>query len=362
MNITSKEQFLSSYSVAVLVCLPAALLTHWIGPYVNHNLFDLFQGAVVVSAWYGGLVPGIVTAALSIMTLDYFFIPPLHTFTLGTADLVRLLMFGAVAVVTSSLSFQLKEAKRLLENAHAKLEERIAQRTEELSKTNTRLTAEISHRLDAEKTILEISHREQRRLGQDLHDGLCQILAGVRLMTGQLKDKLTERALPEVADADLIDLRLTDALAQADTVSRGLYPVELETNGLMAALEEMTKKVSRISSVDCRFLCRQPVDCSKTSVATHLYRIAQEAVANAIKSGKATRVIVRLLYHRKEILLSVIDNGVGMYKSVPRKGMGIKLMEYRARMINASLLWRSRPSGCTRVVCSLSVEAAEEAA
>jgi signal transduction histidine kinase len=340
------------YGFAVLACLSAAALTRWIGPFVNHNLFDLFQGAVVVSTWYGGLGPGIVTAGLSIMTLDYFFIPPLNTFTLGPADLVRLLIFGAVALLTSSLSNQLKEAKSELEKAHGELEERIARRTQELSNANRKLTAEVAHRLEAEKAILEISHREQQRLGQDLHDGLSQMLAGVRLMSEELKGKLAGRQLPEAQDAEIIESRLSEALLQADTVSRGLYPVELETEGLMAALEEMAAKVSKMSAVFCRFRCPKPIHVSDTSIATHLYRIAQEATTNAIKNGKAKHVTIRLVSRPPRITLCITDDGIGFGRQVPRKGMGIKIMEYRARMIDADLAIRSRASGWTRVTCA----------
>jgi signal transduction histidine kinase len=341
------------YGFAVLACVLAGILTRLIGPYVNHNLFDLFQGAVVVSTWYGGLGPGITTASLSIMTLDYFFIPPLNTFTLGPADLVRLLIFGVVALLTSSLSNQLKEAKSEIEKAHGELEDRIALRTQELSKMNLKLTAEVAHRLKAEKTILEISHREQRRLGQDLHDGLCQILAGVRLMCEDLSRKLAGRSLPEQKDADLIESRLSDALAQADTLSRGLYPVELEANGLMAALEEMAVKLSGVFPVACHFRCPKPAYVSDASVANHLYRIAQEAVMNAIKGGKAKRVTVRLTKSGSKILLSVTDDGIGIGNNIPRKGMGLTIMAYRARMIDATLNFYSRRSGWTRVSCSM---------
>jgi signal transduction histidine kinase len=342
------------YGFAVLVTLGASLLTKWIGPFVNHNLFDFFQGAVVLSAWYGGLGPGTMTAALSIMTLDYFFIPPLHTFNLGAADLSRLVIFGTVAVLTSSLSSQLKEAKSELQRAHDDLEDRIARRTQELSRANTQLTAEVAHRLAAEKAILEISHREQQRLGQDLHDGLLQILAGVKLMSEELKGKLSGRRLPEAKEAETIESRLSEALAQADTISRGLYPVELETEGLMAALEEMAGKVTNVLGVACRFKCPKPIHVFDTSVATHLYRIAQEATTNAIKNGKAKRITIRLVSGLGCIALSITDDGRGMGHQPTRKGMGIKIMEYRARMINASFTIRSRARGWTRVLCTFS--------
>jgi len=342
-------RLVSRYGFALLVTLSALLLSRWIKPLVDYYLFDFFQGAVVLSAWYGGLGPGILTSTLSLLALDYFFMPPYHMFSVGITDLFRLTIFGAVAVLTSSLSDQLKQAKLELELAHEELEERIALRTLELTQANASLVGEVAHRLEAEEAILGISNREQRRLGQDLHDGLCQILAGVRLMSGELKEKLAARSISEVADAEIIETRLSEALAQADNISRGLYPVELETNGLMSALEEMTAKLSTVFPVICRFRCPRPVHVPDASVANHLYRIAQEAVVNAVKGGRAKHVTVRLFARANGITLSITDDGIGIGNHSARKGMGLKIMEYRARMINAALRFHSRRRGWTRV-------------
>ena len=306
----------------------------------------------MISACYGGLGPGLLTAVMAIFVLDYFFIPPLHTLTLGFPDFLRLCVFAAVAIVTSSLSARLKETKADLVQSHDELEMRVRQRTEELSRVNTNLTEEIAHRREAEKEILEISNREQRRLGQDLHDGLCQILAGVRLMSENLKERLIVRSAPESADVEKIESRLDEALAQADMVSRGLYPVELDTNGLAAALDEMVRKISALYPVACRFISPKEVTMDNTTAANHLYRIAQEAVMNAIKGGKARQIHVRLRAHQGRVILSVAANGTGIRADKPRNGMGIKIMHYRARMINATLKFQSRSGGGTRVSCS----------
>jgi len=312
------------YGFALSVSALALALTQWIVPFVGGYAFDLFQGAVVLSAWYGGLGPGFLTAGASLFALDYFLIPPLHSLSLGMADLFRLVVFGSVAILTSSLSEGLRRERNIRE------------------------------RIGVEKEILEVTNREQHKIGQELHDGLCQTLAGLRLIGDSLRSKLVAKSLPEVKDVELMERRLTEALAQADMVSRGLYPVELETNGLMAALEEMAAKTSSVYSVACRFRCRTSVLIQDGSVATHLYRIAQEAVMNAIKGGKARRIAIGLSEAGGRVALSIVDDGVGLKWPLLRRGMGLKIMDYRAHLIGATLRFQSRPRGCTRVSCSLS--------
>src|ERR1700683_1974916 len=187
------------------------------------------------------------------------------------------------------------------------MELRVQQRTEELSSLNTDLKAEVEQRLQAEKTILDISNREQRRLGEDLHDGLCQLLAGTRLAALEIKKRLESKSVSEAGDVATIESNLAEALAQADTISRGLYPVELETNGLMAALEEFAAKISKIFPVTSQFICWHPVLIPDSTNSMHLYRIAQEAVMNAIKGGKAKRINIRLKRRGARIVLSIAD-------------------------------------------------------
>jgi signal transduction histidine kinase len=346
-NVSGKPS-VSEYAFALGTSVLAGVLTSQVGPVMGSaSFFGFFHMAVVLSAFYGGLGPGILAATTSFLILDCFFIPPLNAFALGP-HLFQLVLFGVVAVVTSLLSGKLKKGKRELQLAHDELEERIRLRTDELSQANRRLVDEVAQRREAERTILDVSAREQRRLGQDLHDGLCQTLAGVRLMVEDLREKAGGGS----RDLEVIEAQLTQALDQAYTISRGLYPVELETNGLMSALEELAAKISTIHPVRCRFRCPRPVPIHDIAVATHLYRIAQEAVVNGIKGGKASLVHLTLLDRGARAVLSIADNGTGLGNGPVRKGMGLKIMEHRARMIDAELRLRSRPKGGTVVTCS----------
>jgi signal transduction histidine kinase len=341
------------YGFAIAVSCVSLVMTHYSQRVTHNDDFDICQAAVVLSAWYGGFGPGIFAATLSVLALDFFFIPPLYTLNLGFEDFIRLVIFGAVAILTTWLSSQLKKAKSALERSQQDLEARVALRTEELSRVNDDLKVEVEQRLQAEKTILDISGREQRRLGQDLHDGLCQLLAGTRLAALEVKKRLEAKSIPEASDVATLESNMADALAQADSISRGLYPVELESNGLMAALEELSAKISRIFPATCQFICWQPVLIPDGNVNLHLYRIAQEAVMNSIKGGKAKRINIRLKRRGSRVILSIADNGIGFQSATLRQGMGLKIMSYRAKMINASMQFKSHLNHGTVVTCSL---------
>ena len=335
-----------------MLSILAALLTWRISPILRNTFFEFFYMAVVISAFYGGLGPGILAATTSFFIIDYFFLPPVNHFVMGP-DLLRLIIFEAAAVLISFFSGELKRSQHEIAKAHNELEIRIADRTEDLQTANQRLIREVAQRREAEQAILDISSREHRRLGQDLHDGVCQTLAGIRLVVEDMKEHHSDAETGRSADLEKIESGLTQALAQADAVSRGLYPVELEKNGLMSALEELADKISNLYEVECRFRCWEPILIQDGAVANHLYRIAQESVINAIKGGKAKRIHLSLLRQKQRVLLRIADNGIGLQNSSKRNGMGIQIMKYRARVISAELQFRSRANGSTVVSCTL---------
>jgi signal transduction histidine kinase len=340
------------YLFATVLVAAAGILTSVTMPDHTTNSFEWFQAAVVLAAWYGGVGPGVVAAIQSSLVIDYVFLPPYFAFDLGPSDLVRVLIFCAVAILTSLLNGKLKRANADLTRGQRDLETKIRERTMELSAANRNLVQEIAQRNEAEQAILDVSNREQRRLGQDLHDGLSQTLAGVKLMTERVKRELQSGAPPDPGKVALIETRLAEALTFVETVSRGLYPVELESNGLMAALEELARNTGRLHPMDCRFRCPRPVAVSDGAVANHVFRIAQEAVANAVKHARAKRIQVRLTRRGARIVLAVADDGVGLAGAPARNGMGMKLMEHRARIMNGHLRVISGVRGGTVVRCS----------
>jgi PAS domain S-box-containing protein len=214
------------------------------------------------------------------------------------------------------------------------------------------IARDVTERRRLENEISEISTREQRRIGHDLHDGVCQQLAGIAFLSQTLADKLEEQRRAEVAEAQKITELVNNANKQTRSVARGLFPVRLEENGLISALGELAESTGTFSNTRCEFHCNMPVAIRDIKVALHLYYIAQEAILNAIKHGKASRIEVRLTGGDDGCSLSVQDNGSGMESTSPHgSGMGIRIMKYRARMIGAELHLASRPGGGTEVTC-----------
>jgi PAS domain S-box-containing protein len=215
------------------------------------------------------------------------------------------------------------------------------------------IARDVTERRRLEKEILEASTREQRRIGHDLHDGVCQQLAGIAVLADILADKLQEGARPEAGEAQKITDLINQANKQTRRVARGLFPVRLEENGLVSALEELAENAGAFYQTQCRFVCEAPVGVGDDSAANHLYFIAQEAILNAVKHGKANLIEVKLEPAGDHgCVLTVRDDGRGLSHPLPAgPGIGIRIMKYRARMIGATVALRASPSGGTEVVC-----------
>jgi PAS domain S-box-containing protein len=202
-----------------------------------------------------------------------------------------------------------------------------------------------------EKQILEISDRERRRIGQDLHDGLGQHLTGIELMVQTLESKLQLVSPAEAEQAAKISRHVRDAIRQAKSLARGLSPVDVEANGLMSALQELAGTIRDIFRIDGSFYARNPVLISDNNLATHLFRIAQEAVSNAVKHSGATAIQIELSRVGDQVNLSVSDNGRGITPKNDR-GMGLRIMSYRASIIGGTVTVESISCQGTKVVCS----------
>ncbi|HEY1922872.1 MAG TPA: PAS domain S-box protein [Tepidisphaeraceae bacterium] len=216
------------------------------------------------------------------------------------------------------------------------------------------IVRDLTDRKRMERQVLEISDREQSRIGQDLHDGLGQQLAGIGFLSKSLEQRLTKKKSAEAADARQIADLVSEAIAQARGMAHGLHPVDMSATGLMSALKELASTVEHTFRIDCSFTCAKPVLLSDGAVAMHLYRIAQEAVNNAIKHGEAKHIQIVLNRDGDTIAFSVRDDGIGIPDALPeKKGMGLQTMRYRAALIGATLSILKAPSGGTRVECSI---------
>jgi signal transduction histidine kinase len=201
-----------------------------------------------------------------------------------------------------------------------------------------------------EREVLEISEREQRHIGQDLHDGVCQQLTGISLLSRSLSQKLSNS---QARDAAQITDLINECIEQVRRVTRGLHPVPDEPSGLMHALRELAERIGGLEKPDCRFVCPQPVPIPRQVVATNLYRIAQEAVQNAMRHAAPRNIEIELASDDQCIHLSVSDDGSGFSGKSTSEGMGLEIMAYRARAIRAALAVRRRMAGGTEVACKL---------
>jgi signal transduction histidine kinase len=211
---------------------------------------------------------------------------------------------------------------------------------------------DITERKELERTILEISAREQRRIGQDLHDGLGQYLTGIAFMAKVQAEKLAERHAPEAADARKIVGLVNDAILKTRELSRGLLPVVSEAQGLMSALQLLAGEFQDLFKVNCRFQCDNPVLIHDETKASHLYHIAREAVNNAVKHGQARNISIHMERTGSRGTLTISNDGTPIAEPPPRHtGVGIHIMNYRAGMIGGTLEIRRAGAQGAMVTC-----------
>jgi signal transduction histidine kinase len=217
----------------------------------------------------------------------------------------------------------------------------------------TLIATDITERRRLEQEILDVSERERRRIGLDLHDGLGQTLTGTSLICRGLSSRLTERGAEEARDVMRIGSLIQDAIAQTRAIARGLYPLALDTQGLRGALESLASSVDGIPGVSCSVTGEATADAFTTLEATHLFRIAQEAVINALRHASARHLTIRIDAGPQGRGLSVADDGTGLPPGHDKEGLGFRLMRYRAGIIGGTFSIRRGDPGGTVIQCSL---------
>jgi signal transduction histidine kinase len=185
-------------------------------------------------------------------------------------------------------------------------------------------------------------------------------LVSTAFASNLLRQKLAGKSSPEEKDAGEIAKLLDEAITQARSLARGLYPVKLEAEGLASALEELASNVTERFGIDCVLNCPDTVFISDNAIATHLYRIVQEAVTNAVKHSKANRIVIGVTAAGHEIAIKVADDGVGIREPFgSRAGMGLHIMQYRARMIGGRLKVGRGENGGSIILCSVEQKSIE---
>jgi PAS domain S-box-containing protein len=216
------------------------------------------------------------------------------------------------------------------------------------------IRTDITLRKRLEQELLDMSEREQRKFGHDLHDGLGQRLTALEMWSHALAEDLKGHAPALAKQAGRLNRELRETVTQARLISHSLAPVSKAGEGLMQGLSELAASTCRIRGVKCRFLCDPPVPVPDVATATHLYRIAQEAVNNALKHGRASKIDIALTGCPKGMELSVENDGRPLPTIGPANtGMGLNVMRYRAEMIGAILSIDSGEHKGVRVTCTL---------
>lgn len=217
-----------------------------------------------------------------------------------------------------------------------------------------RLRTHEVERLRLEREVLNISESERQRIGHDLHDSLGQRLTAASMTANAMLEAVKTTAPALAPHGELVTQQLREAIAEARSLSHGLAPVTMEAEGLMSALEEMAASVGRSGRVRCVLDCPRPVRVGSVETGVHLFRIAQEAVNNALKHAAAAEIRIGLEQRGGELVLEVEDDGAGIDETTPHDGLGLRVMRYRARLIGGRLDIGASPAGGTRVSCRVS--------
>ena len=267
--------------------------------------------------------------------------------------------FGNVSGWLSSVTdiTRLKQAEAELRQSHEVLEQRVRERTAELSKTNAQLQTVMAERRRLEHELLEITEKERRRIGLDLHDDLGQKLSGIALMVKGLQLKLAKEGHGDAKDAGKIHKLIQQAMDHASDVAHDLATLDFRDKALPDALRELTQHAKNSFRITCKFESDDRVPPLEGNVVRQLYKITQEALTNAIKHGKAKKVGIALETGKDKLMLTIRNSGVPFPSVVSRNaGMGLRIMNYRANLIEASIeIKPGKPDG-TIVTCRVPLQ------
>jgi signal transduction histidine kinase len=330
---------LAVFGLAVACTAAIGIIDFSIGYHISLLAFYFFPLSMAVMAlgWRAGLAISVL--AVSGWLIGDYAVGRYRTSTTFVA------VWNASIVFITFLSIAGLLAALLA--AYRKMDEKVKLRTEALQR-------EVEERARLETEILEISERERRKVGHDLHDGLGQHLTGTAFAGQVVHEKLASKGVPEAADVEKVVRLIQDAIAQTRRLARGLLLTDIEKEGLAIALQEMCLGFTEQFRIPCEFVYETPLAVTDKTAAAHLFRIANEAVWNALRHGRAKKVMVELVHDNGVAVLQICDDGIGVPPlSQRRRGMGIDIMQHRATTIGAELTIQSREAGGTVVRCRL---------
>jgi signal transduction histidine kinase len=296
------------------------------------TVFPFYSIPILLVVWFGNRNLAVVISVVSASAWWWADTASGHVYSqewLRIWDAIVRLMFFCLVVFAGSTFKQQRDAIR----ARIELLER-------------------SQRLEQE--IIRIKEREQQRIGRDLHDEVCQYLVAIGFNATMLKQDLENESNSRAEIAGEIANLLQDASRRTRDLARGLSPVDQDEGGLESALEELASRTSRLAGISCSCICPEPVQIRDHSRTVHLFRIAQEAVSNATKHGRAKAVVIALDASDGVFSLRVSDDGIGFNPTRSEKrGMGLSIMHYRARMVGGTLEIQSNSPTGTVVACTI---------
>ena len=350
--LSHSRPVMSPRKAAEALCLVAALVL------VSHKIFGapelagqgnypaalavfpfVIWGALRFAQW-GASVVTLVISLLAILGTTGGTGP--FVVDLPVDSLVRWCAFAVVVAVTGLLlATSVAEQHRAqadLKSSHEELEHRVKERTRDIAEINADLRREMVERRRLEHALIRVSEEQQQAIGRELHDGLGQHLTGLALLSATLQQKLCERAQPEAGAASQIVELVNQATVMTRSVARGLYPAALEFGGLPAALEQLADHTRSLQEMVCVFRCGPDVQVRDPLVAINLYRVAQEAVNNAVKYSQASHLRIELTRIEDRHRLCVSDNGIGAdpERIWQGQGLGMHSMRYRASLLGGT--------------------------
>jgi signal transduction histidine kinase len=302
-------------SIIVLYVLPIGFATLYVG-----RVFAVILAILSVVIWMGGdLLAGAPYLGVTTQFWNGGIVFSLFVIVIYLLNALRQALVGLEAIVedrTQALRLEMKERERL------------------------------------EYEILDLSERERQSFGQELHDAVCQELAGTAIAGQMLTKKLQDKGIDEAREAGEVTEMIFRSLTKARNVARGFFTAGFDALGLADALRETVANAGEQSGMRCEFTWQENLSISDEEVVMHFFRIAQEAIQNALKHSEATRLRVSLESVNGAVQLIVEDNGKGLSGADnSRKGLGLRIMAYRAGLIGGNLKLEKCPEGGTRIVC-----------
>ncbi len=331
--------FISAYVVIFL----ASVVRH--GPYAH---VGLVINPILVLVLCGSRPAGIAALASVVILVSSPFlrllagVQALVTDSAQWAGPPGVIWFEAAVVAAFLVTVMV-----LLDRFHQFLLETLAVRHE----AKDGLERELRERQRLEREIARIGDEERRRLGRELHDGVCQQIAASLLHCETLRRRVGRGGTTSDEDFAALSSLLTQTVNDAHNVANGLCPLDGDSGALTSAIEELVKRAQAMEAVRCEFVDEGDVRVPDAATARHLYRIAQEAMSNALRHSHASRIVVELRGSKDDVLLEIADDGVGMPAGFCGNGLGLRTMAYRAQILGATFAVTPAPSGGTRVSC-----------